>query len=265
MDYISNDCRTSVSSSATPLAAAQPLHQGHDRDPTAITSPIYSPRIKPMNSPNSAKYSGLEVESVSSSSSDKSWMKRIRWFRNTRKHRDSKGTPPEGTQYVGGAMESAPSIPVRTTAVREMQHAKPEREITTTFGRIASWMTANSSHHEDDSVGDFKESEWTPEDSSYGAACPLFGWIPKSTRRSIEFALLLLLVIGLVYLMVMLSIVISEARSDNSIADDTAVLDLDDDRYIGYTDDDQGGGDDDPYWSSNNSGGNGGRRHRYYF
>ena len=60
------------------------------------------------------------------------------------------------------------------------------------------------------------------------------------------------------YLVVMLSIMISEARRDDSLAEDKG-LGLDDDRYIGYADDSTRNYDDDPYWSS----GYGGRRLRY--
>jgi hypothetical protein len=41
-----------------------------------------------------------------------------------------------------------------------------------------------------DSLRDFDASEWTPPDSSYGAAIPVAGWIPKSWRRSMEWIVL---------------------------------------------------------------------------
>jgi hypothetical protein len=41
-----------------------------------------------------------------------------------------------------------------------------------------------------DSLRDFDASEWTPPDSSYGAAIPVAGWIPKSWRRSMEWTVL---------------------------------------------------------------------------
>ena len=158
-------------------------------------------------------------------------------------------------------METAPPISPRNYEVPTVntQHKDPKHTNSNAFNRIASWMTANSSQHDEESVQDFHESEWTPPDSSYGAAIPLFGWIPKNTRRHIEFTILLILVLGLVYLVVMLSIMISEARRDDSLAEDKG-LGLDDDRYIGYADDSTRNYDDDPYWSS----GYGGRRLRYF-
>ena len=40
--------------------------------------------------------------------------------------------------------------------------------------------------------------EWTPADSSYGAAIPVCGWIPKNIRRIIELCLLTVLVASFV-------------------------------------------------------------------
>eukprot|EP00977_Amphora_coffeiformis_P011665 scaffold2804_cov181-Amphora_coffeaeformis.AAC.33 len=260
MDYISTDSWTTVSSCGATHAAAQPLHHhhhhpGHEMDATVVNSPVHSPRssrIAPKNSSEGPRYSGLEVESVSSSSSDRSWMKRIRWFRNTRRIRGSKDAPTAETHYVGGTMESAPPKSFKTTAIAQnSEQEQPQNALS----RIASWMTANSSQRDEESVIDFKESEWTPEDSSYGAACPLFGWIPKNRRRSIEYAIIFVLVIALVYLMVMLSIVITKSHREENMEENSG-LNLDDDRYISYDDDSHG--DDDPYWTSSNNGGGGG-------
>jgi hypothetical protein len=98
-------------------------------------------------------------------------------------------------------------------------------------------MTATSSHHDEESLHDFQESEWTPPDSSYGAAIPVFGWVPKNTRRYIEFLMMLLLIAGLVYLVVKVSVIIADARHENSINNGGTLDFLDDDRYVDYTDD----------------------------
>lgn len=136
-----------------------------------------------------------------------------------------------------------------TTTAAAMKPSKLTQQ--NSFQRIASWLTSNSSQNiEEDSVLDFQESEWTPQDSSYGAACPLFGWIPKKTRQHIEAVLLLLLVLCVVYLVVMIAIMITEARRDDSLTEDGGVLNLDDDRYIVYSDDRNkaASDDDDSYW-----------------
>lgn len=250
-----------MSTAATP--AAIPLHQQQDAV-VVVRQEGYPQNRVPKNSDTSSdnsgkhRFTGLELE-TEQSWAEQSWMRRIRWFRNTRTHRDA-GSPPTRTDeipYVGGTMESAPPIPARDGVVVESNHNDPKAAAQmNTFTRIASWMTANSSQqHDEESVQDFQESEWTPPDSSYGAAIPLFGWIPKKTRQRVEFTIMLVLVVLLVYLMVMLSIMITEARQHDSLAEDNGSLNLDDDRYIGY-DDKNNKNDDDPYWSSNNNNNN---------
>lgn len=163
-------------------------------------------------------------------------------------------------------MDDATPVPIRHnergTYAASQRVEKPATM--NTFERIRSWMTANSSQHDEESLVDFEESEWTPPDSSYGAALPVFGWIPKHTRRYIELAMMLLMILFLVYLVVMLSIVITEARRDD-IAEDNG-LGLDDDRYIDYAEDkadtDDYEIDDDTHWSSS-SNSNGGERYRW--
>ena len=241
----------------------------HSPNQVRQVAPVYLPAGAPKDSDTSSdsgkhRFTGLELES---SPSDHSWMDRIRWFRNTRSHRDAAvSSPTSEIHYVGGTMESAvPStVPTSTIQSNGAGEENPKLAPISTFNRIASWMTQNSSQHDEESVLDFQESEWTPPDSSYGAACPLFGWIPKNIRQNIEYTIILLLVLGLVYLVVMLSIIFSEARRDESLTEESAVLDLDDDRYIGYTDDKSNvQTDDDPYWSSSNNG-YGGQRERYF-
>lgn len=271
MDHMSNDSWTTVSttSAVSPVAVTTPLHRQQDVI-VREDGPDYLSSQRPKNSDTTSssgsgkhRFTGLELE-TEPSWAEQSWMRRIRWFRNTRTHRDA-GSPTKADEipYIGGTMDSAPPIPVRTTTVGDGSAADPKaaasaashNNINDTFTRIASWMTANSSQHDEEDVQDFEESEWTPPDSSYGAAIPLFGWIPKKTRQNIEFSILLVLVLVLVYLMVILSIMISEARRDNSLAEDTA-LNLDDDRYIGYSDDTVSSNDDDPYWAASYSNNN---------
>lgn len=130
-------------------------------------------------------------------------------------------------------MESAPQMPLPIDEGTTAKSGRLPRQ--NTFTRIASWMTSTSSQHGDEeSVLDFHESEWTPPDSSYGAAFPLFGWIPKKTRQYIEFAIILFLIFCLVYLVVILAIMITEASGDDTL---DGGVHLDDDRYIGYNDD----------------------------
>jgi hypothetical protein len=106
------------------------------------------------------------------------------------------------------------------------------------------WLThssnATSSYRkEDESQGHFRDSDWTAPDSSYGAAIPVFGWIPKSIRRLIETTMIAAMVLTLVYLVVTTSIRVSEEsghiNNSTNAKNNADSLYLDDDRYIEYT------------------------------
>mmetsp|Transcript_36681 Transcript_36681/g.72124 ORF Transcript_36681/g.72124 Transcript_36681/m.72124 type:complete len:458 (-) Transcript_36681:423-1796(-) len=62
--------------------------------------------------------------------------------------------------------------------------------------------------------------DWTPEDSSYGAACPVCGCLPKRFRRLIEFSLYTALGFILIFVVVMFSIKLTEDVVTNSSDDD---------------------------------------------
>lgn len=125
---------------------------------------------------------------------------------------------------------------------------------------MASWLTGSGSvpghpRHslDDDSLADFDESEWTPHDSSYGAAIPVGGCIPKPIRRAIEWTCIAVGIFGLVYLVITTSIHFSDdVAGGKSNGTDTATgadgsLYLDDDFYYDYSrqyeDAGSGGGD----------------------
>lgn len=163
------------------------------------------------------------IEALSSSSSG-SWMQRIGWFKNRKSRDDFDGVFNEHHDspkavYHGGVMESGYSS--------KSVDATPE------IGQNRSHVT-HSSQATKDSVYDFHESEWTPPDSSYGAAIPVAGCIPKNIRRAIEVTLIGLGVIGLAFLIVTTSIRVSEEVSKNrDVVDSNSEFDggtgLDDD------------------------------------
>jgi hypothetical protein len=66
-----------------------------------------------------------------------------------------------------------------------------------------------------DPVSDFDDSEWTPMDSSYGAAIPLAGWIPKGIRRTIEFTVLAGIALMIVFWIVETSVRSSSTHNNN--------------------------------------------------
>jgi hypothetical protein len=73
-------------------------------------------------------------------------------------------------------------------------------------------------------------NDWTPQDSSYGAALPAFGCIPKRIRKLIEIAFVLVITAMLIYFVIKLGILL--IGSDHSAS--TKDLDFlnDDDHYI---------------------------------
>lgn len=163
---------------------------------------------------------------------------------------DKEAPPPEQTRSSRPLAHAVGFSPVAAAA------AELQRE-PYSFQSVASWLTASSrdKHHNadgDDSLVDFDESEWTQPDSSYGAAIPVGGWIPKKIRRMIESTLIAVLVVALVYMVVATSIRVTEGRAKDSNSTDYGGLNLDDDRYIDYTDDAASGyaAVDDAYSSS---------------
>ena len=82
--------------------------------------------------------------------------------------------------------------------------------------------------------------EWTPRDSSYGAAVSACGWVPKRIRRLIEAVFVILTFAILVFIVIKIGQEISShAHSSGSVGD----LDLDDDdHYIAHNNDNNGKG-----------------------
>jgi len=85
-----------------------------------------------------------------------------------------------------------------------------------------------------DSIADFDDSEWTPPDSSYGAACPVCGFIPKRVRQMIEMTLIAAMIFFLIYLLVTTSMKIADAhrKEGSENASSTAPVVTDDDVYV---------------------------------
>mmetsp|Transcript_21157 Transcript_21157/g.24039 ORF Transcript_21157/g.24039 Transcript_21157/m.24039 type:complete len:178 (-) Transcript_21157:174-707(-) len=78
---------------------------------------------------------------------------------------------------------------------------------------------------------DCHDLDWTAEDSSYGAAFPFCGWIPKQIREAIEIGIYGLASFALIYLIVSIAILLSGDR-DSSSSDKSSKLQTDDDFYI---------------------------------
>jgi len=243
--------------------------------------------------------SSLEIEQVSTTSSGGiSWARRMPWMRskkNSRRQTDKHVNSDmldyqtgEATYYHGATMEAFPDYPARQQQTSQEHAAQvaavanallptskvrhggglsaPKRTTsppavslnrTSSFSRVSSWLHASS--YADESLVDFHDSEWTPPDSSYGAAIPVGGWIPKPIRRLIECTIVGAIISGLIYMVITTSI---RLRGEG----DSSGMYLDDDRYIAYnangddvvTDDGVGDqqyddfvGDDDALYSNN--------------
>lgn len=72
--------------------------------------------------------------------------------------------------------------------------------------------------------------EWTPQDSSYGAAIPAFGWIPQRKRKLLEIILVLVLAALLITVVVKTGIML---KSSGSGGGEEIFFD-DDDHYAAY-------------------------------
>jgi hypothetical protein len=84
---------------------------------------------------------------------------------------------------------------------------------------------------------EFHESDWTPYDSAYGAACPVCGCLPKNVRRAIEMTLIAVVSLALIYFVVTTSIRLSNDHGKGSKLsnDDEVRIKLDDDYYIEFS------------------------------
>ena len=113
--------------------------------------------------------------------------------------------------------------------------------------------------------------EWTPTDSAYGAAMPVFGWIPKPIRKIIEATFIFLLVLAFVVVVISASIKLqgekksggggssSGSSGNESYGNDDAVA-----AYNEYEENQAENAEmlDDYYGDDDNSNGDGGRRWR---
>jgi len=79
--------------------------------------------------------------------------------------------------------------------------------------------------------------EWTPQDSSYGAAVPAFGWVPKRIRKLLEVIFVVLITALLIAVVVKTGI---KLKSSGSGGGDELFFE-DDDHYLAFNDDYNGG------------------------
>jgi hypothetical protein len=247
----------------------QPLHAGMNQSlPVGYTQTTPIKSNAATAAPAAAHSFEIEPAISSTITSKESWLQRLPWRRSDQdRNSDTLDFAKPGEAiYQGGQMGADPRPGLGFTVGQEEMPApeQPKRrargyavgfsprsdEVATSspysFQAVASWLSRSSSKRtlsvDEDSLADFEDSEWTQPDSSYGAAIPFGGWIPKNIRRTIESTLIAILFIGLVYLVVATSIRVTEetSRHSNTTGNGTDYggLNLDDDRYIAYGNDD---------------------------
>jgi hypothetical protein len=236
-------------------------------DEIELQSPV-SPTGSSSTGSNKKQVSSLDVEDASHTS----WRIGMPWFQSPSSPYNNNGSPSrnsntgigvssavvegynasfmsssvgEENRYYGGIMKPTAAtttgnsgggtiVPHPTTNMTAIQ----KQEISTSAFLFRRTMSQ-------DSIGSFKDNEWTPPDSSYGAACPVCGCIPKHVRRMVEFTLIAIMVVGFVYLLITTSINLSDERDtsksqhrhNNSTASSSSSSSslTDDDLYLEYT------------------------------
>ncbi len=93
----------------------------------------------------------------------------------------------------------------------------------------SSWGVGLPSKQQDEEM----PIEWTPQDSSYGAAVSAFGWLPKRIRKLAESVFVVVAIAILLYAVVKIGAEINHAHHSSSSGGD--LYDLgDDDHYIAH-------------------------------
>ena len=166
----------------------------------------------------------LEIEGVVSDSDsaparkvNRSWQLGRPWFMGASNSMTSKEDPSEENRYYGGIMKQDNDTKDTADRTLPQQHTlSPGQGL---FPRKQRRM-----HVDEETASEFKESDWTPPDSSYGAACPVCGWIPKHVRQKIELSLIALSVLCFLWAVVVTSTRVSNAgkamHNETSLGDD---------------------------------------------
>ena len=180
----------------------------------------------------------LEIDGVISEDSPKrkvnhNWQLGRPWFLGASHSSSPKETNAvEEARYYGGIMKS------ESRGEKEMSipTAKPQHP-PKSRASFVSRQIRRMQTDEESSISKFKETDWTPPDSSYGAACPVCGWIPKHVRQKIELSLIVLAVLGFLWAVIATSIHVSNARKYAALHNKTGYdsLFLEDDFYVEFS------------------------------
>lgn len=164
--------------------------------------------------------------------------------------------PPEWLSLPQGAAPASSSLEVEGASTSHTSYAsqsQQQQQQQPHNSSLPRWMLREINEKSDSaiiyrlsnedgnsSIGDFDSSEWTPPDSSYGAAIPIAGWIPKRIRRDIEWTVSVILITLCAALIITTSMRSERNKHNDAVYDTTSAnnggLDLDDDRYMYYDD-----------------------------
>lgn len=197
-----------------------------------------------MGSVQSHQLSSFEVEDASSAGIpskkvNPNWQLGMPWFggHSALSPRDFDAS--EGHKYYGGLMKAEDALHSNTQSASRTS-ARTRNEKRRGRNHLATFSA------DDSSIGDFSRSEWTPQDSAYGAACPVCGCIPKPFRRMIEFSMIGVMLLGFVWMVITASIHVANARSKNSTMSNATdvssynMISVDDDYYVDIATNDDG-------------------------
>lgn len=151
---------------------------------------------------------------------------------------DSESSTPY--HYVPPKQPSIPPTTTRSTASWRSATSWDVISIISNRGRSRSRTQSTSE----------SQIDWTPQDSSYGAAVPAFGWIPKRIRKLLEGIILFIIVCLLLYVVVRIGIMLNTNSSSNG----QDITFDDDDHYEAYEND--GRDNNDGSESNDNDGSN---------
>ena len=221
-----------------------------DKSRDSQSSNVHSPLSVPGSSVHSHHASSFEIEESSSAGVisrriNRDWRLGMPWFvgaspSTLSRDQESSDLP----RYHGGLMTAEESLAPGKNGKRERKRKTwDDRRMGPALYPHSTRNIPCISTDEETSVGDFSKSEWTPEDSAYGAACPVCGCVPKQVRRLIEFSLIGIMVVGFVWMVIATSIHVTNARRNATMNNSTEVYNdqmiaLDDDYYVEAPNDD---------------------------
>jgi hypothetical protein len=218
---------------------------------------VHSPPSLMGSSVQSHQVSSFEIEEASSAGVtsrkiNQDWRLGMPWFIGTARStspRDAEGS--ESPRYYGGLMKAEETLIPNIKGKRDQRKSRRNARRIGRAG-FADGNISSVSMDEESSIGDFSKSEWTPEDSAYGAACPVCGCIPKHVRRTVEFSMIGIMVLAFVWMVITASIHVTNAHRNAAVSNSTStdtyngqMIAVDDDFYVEVTNDDVNVYDDD--------------------